>query len=140
MSGCADVCLDMGYDEPNEFYAAKTCVARKEHQCCECGERIATGAKYERANGKSDGAFWSFSTCVKCVEIREAFVCGSFVFEQLWETIGEEMFPRWNERGPWECLAKLTTDGARSLINHKYREWRKYNEMDADDRTGGEND
>ena len=37
--------------------------------------------------------------------------------------IAEEMFPRWQEAGPWDCLAKLTTDEARAKINARYRKW-----------------
>lgn len=121
--GCADVCLDMDYDVSNEFYAEKMCVARKEHRCCECGGAIAKGATYQRASGKSDGCFFAESTCALCTEIRGAFVCGSWIFGMLHETIREKMFPLWNAVGPYDCLAELESVEARAMLNERYRQW-----------------
>lgn len=122
---CADVCLDHGADGFNEFYAERLVVARKVHRCCECGAGIAAGERYERATGKSDGSIWSQATCTLCVEIRSAFVCGSCVFGQLWESIEEEMFPRWRTHGPFDCMAKLTTAGARDYCRARFEEWER---------------
>ncbi len=38
------------------------------------------------------------------------------------------MFPRWNEAGPWDCLAKLTTDAAIAKCNARYLNWKADNE------------
>jgi hypothetical protein len=58
-----------------------------------------------------------------CCEIREAFVCGSWVFGMLWESMSEEMFPMWRTKGAWDCLAKLTTPEAVAKCNAEYKEW-----------------
>lgn len=123
---CADVCLDMDYDAcANDFYHERMVVARKAHRCCECGEAIPVGARYQRATGKSDGEVWTATTCAVCAEIRQAFVCGSWVFGGLWDEIEDVMFPVWNEQGPLDCLAKLQTIEARDKCRTRYREWRE---------------
>jgi len=122
--GCADVCIDHGYDEQNEFFSTSFPTARKPWKCVECGWTIPKGAKYERSAGKSDGDMWSHPTCLPCAEIREAFVCGSFIFSMLWESIEESIFPRWDQEGPFDCLAKLTTQAARNFIQARYEEWK----------------
>lgn len=45
--------------------------AAKSHQCCECGERIEPGSRYERVCGLWDGEFTVFKTCLRCAEIRQ---------------------------------------------------------------------
>ena len=130
MTGCADVCLDMAHDGSNEFFAAKVCTARKPHECCECGSAIEPKQKYERASGKSDGYFYTANTCALCLEVRQAFVCGWHIFGELWETISEAMFPIWTEKGPWDCLAKLTTPEAIALCNSRYAEWKENNDAE----------
>lgn len=128
---CADVCLDMDYDGANEFYAEKVVTARKPHKCCECGDVIPVGAQYERVAGKSEGSFWTSRSCLLCREIRRSFCCGGWVFGELWDSVREGLFPVWKESGPWDCLAKLDTDEARTKINTEYREWNHDNDLDA---------
>jgi len=125
MSGCADVCIDHGYDEENEFYDETLVRARKPHRCCECHETIPVGVQYQRVAGKSDGRIWTATTCASCTEIRKAFVCGTWTFGELWESIQEQMFPIWNTQGPIDCLAKLDTREARDKAREEYRVWRE---------------
>ena len=120
---CADVCLSMEFDGTTDFYTEKIVTARKAHRCCECGDVIPVGARYERVVGKWDGDFGTFETCLVCVEIRKAFCCGGWVLGALWESVYEEMFPEWRRSGPWDCLAKLDTDEARAKMNAQYRWW-----------------
>jgi hypothetical protein len=120
---CADVCLSHDHDCDSAFSVTKYPTARKPHKCCECRAVIPSGAKYQRCTGKWDGVFGSETTCMVCCEIREAFVCGSWVFGMLWESMREEMFPMWRTKGAWDCLAKLTTTEAVAKCNAKYKEW-----------------
>lgn len=120
---CADVCLDHGYDEDNEFYREAIVTARKPHKCVECGSTIQPRARYERASGKNDGRVWDVKTCLLCMEIRKAFVCGTWCFGQLWDSIEQGMFPIWTEKGPIDCLAKVETAEARDKLREAYREW-----------------
>lgn len=121
---CADVCLDHYYDADNEFYSESVVIARKAHQCCECRETIRAGDSYERASGKADGDLWTAKTCRLCREIRKAFVCGTWTFGLLWESIEESMFPIWDDKGPIDCLAKLDSVEARNKCREAYRQWR----------------
>lgn len=121
--GCADVCLDHGYDEGNEFFDQRFQVARKPWSCTECERPIPAKQKYEYSVGKNEGFMFSKRTCLVCSEIRDAFVCGSFIFGMLWESIEESIFPRWGEEGPFDCLAKLSTPEARSYIQQRYEDW-----------------
>jgi len=124
MSGCADVCIDMGYDGENDFFSQSVVKARKSYHCEECGEQIGCGVLYERSTGgKFEGDIWTAHTCLLCKEIRDAFVCGSYIFGELFREIEEVMFPIWNEHGPIDCLAKLKTKEARDEVRHRYKEW-----------------
>lgn len=131
--GCADVCLDHGYDDNNEFFSQRDQTARKRYSCVECGRPIEHGSRYEYCFGKTDGLVWTERTCLVCVEVREAFVCGSFCFSMLWDSIQSEIFPRWGEEGPFDCLAKLDTDDARAYIQRRYDEWCERNFDPEDD-------
>lgn len=123
---CSDVCIDMDYgDDYAEFYRETLHTARKEHVCCECKERIAVGSRYAYAAGKNEGSFWSVKTCGTCYEIRRAFVCGSWVFGMLWESIREEVFPMWIDHSPIDCLAKLETLEARNVMRARYEDFLK---------------
>lgn len=125
MSGCADICLTHDYDGSNEFFSeTEVKASRYAHHCCECFSRIPAGSAYKRSAGKSDGTFFSLATCLVCSEIRSAFVCGSFVFGALWPSMREEMYPEWRRSGAWDCLAKLTTEGAVAKCNADFAAWK----------------
>ena len=121
---CADVCLSHDWDGSNDFHSSRTVKARKTHRCCECGREIGVGESHEYVSAKSDGGFYTNRTCAECAEIREAFVCGTWIYGELWESIREEMFPVWRKKGAWDCLAKLTSEAAVAKCNAGYLEWR----------------
>ncbi len=123
MTGCADVCLDYGGGDPVEFSSARIVKARKTWRCAECQRPINPGDRYEYVFGKFEGDLFTERTCAPCHEIRKAFVCGDWVFGQLWDAIEEAIFPRWAEEGPFDCLAKLATQEARDYMQDRYDEW-----------------
>ena len=128
---CADVCIDMDYDSDGSDFCTETFhTARKAHKCCECRGVIKPRQRYERAAGKTCGSMWAYATCAECAEIRNAFVCGSWVYGQLWESIEEAMFPVWTRKGPIDCLAKLDTLAARDKCRERYAEWKKDNDYE----------
>ena len=61
------------YDIPS-FYRATEPVARKSHQCGECGRMIAPGEKYERVSAISDRQLWHNKTCARCLALRRYVV------------------------------------------------------------------
>ena len=55
----------------------KTVKARKEHECCECGDKISPGETYEDVFGVWAGRRKVFKTCRICVLIiNDFFSCG----------------------------------------------------------------
>jgi hypothetical protein len=78
-------------DELPKFFNTKKVRAIKTHKCCECGEAIKPGEKYERAKGKWDNEICTFKTCETCARIREDYCPDGSEFGGLRETL-------------WECL------------------------------------
>ena len=79
------------FDGYNEFSRETTPIARKTHECCECGEIIQPGTKYEYAVGKFEGAMWSYKTCMVCRQIRNDHCCSwqyGELCDVLWEVLG----------------------------------------------------
>jgi hypothetical protein len=63
--------------------------ARKAHECCECGEAIGFGQRYERVKGLWDGHWDTYKTCLTCVRIRDDLCPRGFIYSALRETIWE---------------------------------------------------
>jgi hypothetical protein len=72
-----------------EFVRERHPVAAKEHRCCECGDMIRVGERYQYITGKWDGDFVSFKTCSVCECIRGDY-CAPFTMldETLREYLG----------------------------------------------------
>lgn len=85
--GCTCTC-EMG-DGHCDVYESDTPVARKEHWCCECGEVIKVGERYERVALLYDGAWSHHKTCLICRRIAVDLVQGPCCHEGLRETIYE---------------------------------------------------
>lgn len=79
-------CLTGSWDDDGmpDFLSTRTVKARENHKCCECGETIKPGEKYERASGKWDGKLETFKTCLICVNIRASVYCrGGYAYGGL---------------------------------------------------------
>lgn len=74
------------YDLPI-IHRVETRKARRTHQCCECGEEILKGERYEHVSGLWDGKWAHFNTCCICRKIREDF--GVNAYACLRETLQE---------------------------------------------------
>jgi hypothetical protein len=87
--------FDSGYDSPS-VCTEKIVVARRDHVCCECGETIKKGEKYERVKGLWDGDWDTYCTCIICSKIRDDY-CSTWVYGELWEQMrycfGDEVGP-----------------------------------------------
>jgi hypothetical protein len=120
MSDCG-VCLTGCEDADTDFVHSKVSVARKLHVCCECGKEIIKGDKYERSSGRTDGDFWSFSTCLICAEIATAFYCtGRWYGGILWEEMREYAFGEMTTG----CLERLATAAAKAELMKRWNEWK----------------
>lgn len=123
---CADSCIWMGDGETGEFSRTSRPKARKQHQCCECGDTIRVGQQHEYAVGKWDGIMDHYRTCDPCVEIRNTFCCDGYAFTCLWEEIADQMFREWNEMKAIDCLARLKTTAAVDKMRAMYRRYRRH--------------
>lgn len=58
-------------------YCRRYYTARQSHICCECGEEIKPGDKFELVNGCWDGHWSCYKTCTPCMNIaNQLFPCG----------------------------------------------------------------
>ena len=87
-----------------EFHRATIVKARKEHICCECGEIINPGQKYEYVVGKYDGAIFQCHTCIVCMRIRNGLFRKGYLYgglsEMLFECYDIDFFtspPDWDD-------------------------------------------
>lgn len=64
-----DACY-CGY-EPLATLSVRRPVARQVHKCCDCRRPINVGERYERVVGISDGGIDVYTTCGRCVSVRE---------------------------------------------------------------------
>lgn len=89
--------------------------ARKSHQCCECGEAITPGDRYEHVRGKWEGTFSTNSTCEGCLNIRTALCCTTWCYGKLFEDLHDSdlLTP---DRPIMACvLDELSTAGAQKI-------------------------
>lgn len=84
----SDCTCSMGEADAPQFITENIRIARKTHKCCECGEIINIGDKYENVQGKWDGIMASFHTCIPCKNIREEYFC-DWVYGDLQEAFYE---------------------------------------------------
>lgn len=108
--------------ETPKFFETKKPVARRLHDCSECGGKITKGERYERIS-----AMWSwhkrpetFLTCALCVEIRTHFACDGWIFGQLWEDLENNFFPDMKMGGP--CMRGLSPAAKVKLVEARM-EW-----------------
>lgn len=125
---CADVCVVMDWDGGNDFYHEVERRAAKQHQCCECGDSIVPGVRYQYAAGKAEGDVFDAKTCLPCAEVRKVFCCEGWIFGMLWESIDEQVFPGWDDMKAIDCLSRLKTDAAVAKMRERYAKWRKDND------------
>jgi hypothetical protein len=121
MSDC-DVCIGGNCDDFPEVSDTKTKTARKPHKCCECGREISRGQRYEHCVMKYEGEWFSYKTCLLCVEIRTVFTCGkSFLFECLWDDMREYAFESLTTAS--KCFRKLSPS-AKAFTLERWRDWK----------------
>lgn len=122
MSDCG-VCVGDFDGEPFSFSKKTFPLARKKYQCDECGKTIVPSEKYERVEGLTDGKFETFTTCMVCSEIADAFSCGG-------RTMGGFFWEFFDEGDCWPevtvgCLNKLKTPEAKAEFQRRWMEWKE---------------
>ena len=81
-------CSTDDFESPS-CYRQLTRKARKEHECCECGEAIVVGQKYEETTGVWAGDPERYRTCLPCARIRDTYCAHGYIHMMLRETIQE---------------------------------------------------
>jgi hypothetical protein len=89
MSDCS--CVWVPDNDLPSFFSGEQRKARKEHVCCECGEKIEVGQTYQYDCGKWEDDFGAFKTCMDCIAAREAFFCDGYAFESLWQLLSDHI-------------------------------------------------
>jgi hypothetical protein len=88
MTISCDCSIDYDY-EPAKIYREEYPKAKKEYKCCECGENIKPGQKYQKVTGLWDDIWSTYKTCMPCVNIRDRYCPHGFYFGFLREQISE---------------------------------------------------
>jgi len=91
--------------------------AAKTHACEECRESIPVGARYENNRSLWDGMWSTTKTCESCVEIRNHFACGGWIYGQLWSDLEENFFPDMKAGGP--CMEGLSPEAKGRLFERR---------------------
>lgn len=75
------------YDDGPEWSRSSSPIARSGHVCCECGDHIQPGTRYEYVVGKWDGSVLTFHTCERCADLRASYSAMGFCvsFACLWD-------------------------------------------------------
>jgi hypothetical protein len=80
-------CIEVEVDECSEIISGAYRIAKKEHKCCECHEKIEPKERYYYECTKSpDGDLLCYKTCVICKELRDK-LCYGWTWGGLWEDI-----------------------------------------------------
>jgi hypothetical protein len=96
--------------------------ARKEYKCCECGDVIKIGEKYEKFRGKFEGGFSEYKTCLICKEIRDHIFC-SWFFECVWEDLSE--YTNGGYDFDYSMIDGLSVAAIEKIENYFEEEWNK---------------
>lgn len=115
------VCCPLSSDDNNsaKAYWERLVTARKEHDCCECGDgAIKPGQQYEKISGIWDDGPETYKTCLSCKEIRDHFSCGNgWLFGYLWEDLQQNFFPDMKAGGP--CMEGLSPAAKARLFERR---------------------
>jgi hypothetical protein len=102
--------------------------ARKSHICYECRGTISPGERYKYESGIWDGRADSFKTCLLCIEIRDHFSCGGWLYGQMWSDLRENFFPNMTAGGP--CMDGLSPEAKQRLIDARMAWYFAQDEID----------
>ena len=119
MADCG-VCLYSDDCGESDLFSQRIRTSRKDRKCSECGMPIVRGQRYQWAQGRTEGEFWGYATCLICDEIAEAFFCNGRTYGgMLWEFMGEV----WSELTT-SCFDRLKTPEAKAELRRRWMKWK----------------
>lgn len=125
MGNCGCVYVDTSTN--NSCLRQKLITARKECDCCECGEKIPIGTQYEDYVGICEGEMFWCKTCLDCLSIRKSFFCDGFEFEGMIERLEEHIIEMGGDISS-DCITTLTK-GAKGMVCDMIEEyWEGYDD------------
>jgi predicted RNA-binding Zn-ribbon protein involved in translation (DUF1610 family) len=77
------------YYEPMQYQKDSHVTARKDHDCCECGDAIKKGTKHRVFSGVADGKWETYRFCVTCNQVGHDYFCRGWAFGRMWEDLAE---------------------------------------------------
>jgi hypothetical protein len=89
--------------------------ARKPHTCCECGEVIPVGKKYQEDTGIYDGRAFRYRTCIGCAAIRQHYCPSGWYWGELRNQILECLGFDYTD-----APSEITDDEGPSLYNRDH--------------------
>ena len=82
-----DACICYSTDDLVTLLDCRRPRARVCHTCCECGETIRPGTKYEVDATVFEGRFTQYTTCIPCANVRAGMLVCQFYYGSLWNDI-----------------------------------------------------
>jgi hypothetical protein len=114
------VCLGEFDGDPCTIWREAMPVARKAHQCSECGDAIAPGTRYESISMLFEGKFDTYKVCAACSDIGKSLSCdGSRPLGFLWESV-RDVFPEMTQA----CVDKLRTAAGKRKLTDEWKKWK----------------
>ena len=88
--GTGSCSCDYIYECAPDVYRKQFRTAAKEHRCCECGDKIPKGQRYEYVTALYDGSWSVFKTCLPCAALAMDLGC------RMHEGLVDQFFDRFN--------------------------------------------
>ena len=119
--GCACFYSECYDDNYPAFVTEEWRTARKQHKCCECGDPIKPGDRYEYVCGKWDSRIDVYKTCAGCENIRKSLNCGSgWTYTTLWQDIADSDLIE--DKAPTPCTLRALNDAGRAKLLDAWQE------------------
>lgn len=115
MTGCS-CCVWVDIDDGTVCFANRTVVARKEHICRECRDKILPKEEYWLYEGMYEDEFFRNRMCKVCEEICETFFCNGHIFGTMYEFLEEHIC---NVKGEIssECINSLSEKAKARILD-----------------------
>ena len=130
MNDCA--CIYVSEYEAPELYSPRRVIARKQHECAECGRTIQNGEKYEYLFAIWDKKPSVYKTCIDCLSIRNVMFCDGFMHRSMMNDLQEHIEYIDGEIES-DCLTELTPRARARVCDIIEEYWDKYPEEDDDE-------